>query len=213
MNRCWIPGWQFSERAFEPLWSSLGVRSEPVLTYAGEQVLTREQWVAQQASRINEPTTLVGWSLGGMLAVEIAAINPFIKQVLVLNANVKFAGEFGLATEVANNFSHRYQRNPALTRKRFVSLVDANQADSLSELLLESDEHRGLQWLYEVDLQSLKPTADVHVLLSEHDQLVPSLLAHTACQKTGATVTVVPGEHSLPLVGSSVVAQWMLSHG
>ena len=213
MNRCWIPGWQFTEAAFDSLRSLLKANHEVVLSYASDKRLTRQQWVQQQALAITEPTILIGWSLGGMLAVEIAAMNPLVTQVQLLNTNVKFAGGSGLSVAVAENFMQRYERNAQATRKRFASLVDRQNGNAVEPFLLAGDELDKLQWLYDLDLSALAPNAALHVLLAEHDQLVPCQAAAVAWQKKGAHVSILTGEHSLPLMDPEGVASWMSNHG
>jgi len=213
MKRCWLPGWQFSAAAFTPLMRALGAEDEVILSFSGEHGLTRQQWVEHQALAITEPSTLVGWSLGGMLAVEIAALNPLVTRIQLLNTNVKFAGDSGLPTAIAEKFMQRYQRQPDSTRKRFATLVDRQNAAELSELLLASNELSTLHWLYDIDLQTTEVRADINVMLSLQDQLVPYQAATQAWQQKGFEVTLLPGEHSLPIVDPNSVASWMVSHG
>lgn len=212
MNLVWIPGWQFSAQAFQALWQYSDVTEPTVLDYAGTD-LSMAQWLDAQARDIAGNTVLVGWSLGGMLACELAKRSSKVQTVLTICANTCFAGGPGLPSVVAENFMTRYQRNPATTRKKFAALVDRQQASDIEKnSLLDGNHLNTLQWLYELNITD-NLSCPVHVLLAEQDQLVPVTSAQQAWQPLAETVTTLPGEHSLPIYSAQAVARWVAQHG
>lgn len=212
MTPIWIPGWQYDAQAFQPLFTQLNLAQPTVLEYH-DSSLSRQHWLAAQAASLPQDSVLIGWSLGGMLACELAHLNDNVEKVLVLNANMQFAGQHGLATAMADNFMQRYQRNAELTRKRFATLIDAQPSEWISTALLDGDRQHSLQWLYDIDLQTQPLSCPVSVLLAEDDQLVPADGAELAWQTAGALVQRMPGQHSLPLLHPDSVAQWLLQQG
>ena len=212
MSRIWLSGWQCSQAVFEPLWHALGSKNEAVLSYQ-DATVTRQQWLQQQVEMIPPGTTLIGWSLGGMLACELASLSPNVSKVLVLNANTLFSGGPGLETAIAENFRQRYAKNPEVTRKRFSALVDSENPERIQSMLFSGDHLSTLNWLYESRISELELTVPINVMLANQDRLVPVESAIRAWQSCSALVTCVEGEHSLPLMQPELVARWIRQHG
>jgi pimeloyl-ACP methyl ester carboxylesterase len=212
MNRLWLAGWQCSQTVFQPLWNALNSENETVLSY-DDATVTRQEWLQQQAASIPPETVLIGWSLGGMLACELASLSPNVSKVLVLNANTQFSGGPGLETAIAENFRQRYAKNPEVTRKRFSALVDSQNPEQIQSILMSGDHLPTLNWLYESRVSELRLNAKLRVLLANQDRLVPVATAEQAWQSHSTEVTRVEGEHSLPLMQAELVAQWIHQDG
>jgi pimeloyl-ACP methyl ester carboxylesterase len=212
MNRIWLSGWQCSQAVFQPLWHALGSENETVLCYENT-TLTRQQWLQQQVELIPPETTLIGWSLGGMLSYELAAMTSNVCRVFVLNANTQFSGGPGLETTIAENFRQRYAKNPEVTRKRFSALVDSENPELIQTMLFPGDHLSTLNWLYESRISELALMVPTKVMLSNQDRLVPAESAALSWQSCSAEVACVEGEHSLPLMQPELVAQWIRQHG
>ncbi|BFM05931.1 hypothetical protein GCM10025791_21450 [Halioxenophilus aromaticivorans] len=138
---------------------------------------------------------LLGWSLGGMVAVQLAAGAPDkIAGVITLAANAKFVASDDWPTAMAKaTFEQFYSgasRSLQTTLKRFAPLV-GNDLDKTQLAQLRSDlmaaqkaypdaaYMSGLNWLQTLDnRESLAQMAvpSLH-LLGEHDQLVPATAA------------------------------------
>ena len=209
MNLVWIPGWHYSAQIFQLLWTELGLSSPTLLSYADSQQPLAD-WLEEQRANLPDPCRVIGWSLGGMLACELARHSARVQQVMVLCANTRFAGDLGLPLPVADGFKTRYQRQPEVMRTKFAALVDRQAA--VVDNLLVSDCSHTLQWLYELDVGESLPVP-VNVLLAQQDQLVPVQGATQAWRQLADSVTALPGEHSLPLTAASQVAHWIRTHG
>lgn len=206
-----MPGWQYSAAAFASLQGCLNSSNDHVLDYHGES--DRQHWLKDQARRIPENTVLIGWSLGGMLAYELASMTKKVSRVLVINANVKFAGGPGLEVSMAEDFLNRYTNNPSITRRRFAALTDSKHPKAAIQDLLEGNHLATLKWLYQIDLRSQELDCPVHVLLAEQDQLVPEVSARAAWLKQATTVTTIPGEHSTPWSAPDTLSAWVNQYG
>ena len=212
MSTVFIPGWQAREECFNAISTQATVVSYQTW---GDNAAAPESlgcWLDEAAQKIAPGSTLVGWSLGGMLACLLAEkVNA--KQVNVIASSVKFSGTYGLEEATTQDFQRRYVKNANVTRKRFAQLVDRKHAANVAEYLLSGDHPNTLQWLYDIDLTNYLFHCPVHVLLAEDDQLVPIDGAKRGWQALNADVKVITGEHSLPIVKAEYVRKWLISTG
>ncbi|MEY4589732.1 MAG: hypothetical protein RL497_1808 [Pseudomonadota bacterium] len=159
---------------------------------------------------------LVGWSLGGMLACQLACSNK-VKGLLSLAANPSFIARphwpWAMAPEVFAQFQHNFAEDPAATVQRFSQLQtqgDANRKVRLAEIkslapaLQPAAWAAALSWLAEVDNSALIPQLrqPQRHLFAEADSLVPATAA-SACPHS----QVVPGGHLLPLGAQGAISQ------
>lgn len=209
----WFPGWQFHASVFEPLQRRWGQARHAAVSFVDETDGWRT-WLDRQHDRVPERAHLVGWSLGGMLAFELARHRPDIASVTLLCTNTRFAGgASGLEEAVAEDFRQRYhaRRVPAL--KRFLGLVEGRPSeDGLAAHLVDGDQSNTLDWLYDLDLGADCLDCPVRVLLAESDTLVPAQAAAQAWLGLGAEVKLMPGGHDLPWRQPDAVAQWIRHH-
>ncbi len=137
----------------------------------------------------------LGWSLGGMLAMQIAHLYPQrVSAVITLAANARFtqSDQWPNAMDelVYQNFANSVQQNAQKTLKQFAQLVAGNPnsentntsktllkqlRDLYSQQLEVNNLSKTLDWLHSIDNQ--KNYASIIVpglhLLAEGDQLVP----------------------------------------
>ena len=137
-------------------------------------------------------TTLCGWSLGAMLALEAAHQCPERVSALVLvGATPSFVKRqdwpHGQATTMLGLFTAAVRNNPRDTLQRFIALL--NQGDTQArantrtqqqslptDALPDSDSLlQGLDWLRKSELRPLIPAVSIPTLLihGEHDPLMP----------------------------------------
>lgn len=133
----------------------------------------------------------MGWSLGGQLAVALAAAHPDrVSAVLTVCSNPRFIGQDdwpGMAQADFDTFQEAYRAAPAVGLRRFASL-QARGATRPRELLRQMpglppvggpELLPGLDWLRALDQRALLPALQqpqLH-LLAECDGLVPIALA------------------------------------
>jgi pimeloyl-[acyl-carrier protein] methyl ester esterase len=163
---------------------------------------------------------LLGWSLGGMLAVALAARpGSACPGVITLASNACFLARDGwpAAMEAAtfDVFSSRCATDPAGTLKRFGLLCaqGSSQARALAKRLapasLEYADPAGLALLASLDnraaLAALK-APQLHLFASA-DALVPASAASALAQAVPlARVQVLEGSHALPLEAPGLIA-------
>jgi pimeloyl-[acyl-carrier protein] methyl ester esterase len=144
------------------------------------------------ASELPQRCVLVGWSMGGQLALELARLHPERVQALVLLATTpKFPQTtdwpHGLDSRTRAVFRMMLERDWRQTLDDFIALQLRGSRDAasvqqaLQQSLLEQGlpvaaaMQAGLDWLDEVDLRAV--ISDVHqptlVIAGQHDRVTP----------------------------------------
>lgn len=207
----WISGWQFRSAVFAPLQQRLPEADHHSLCYAQESG-SLAYWLETQRDRIPQNAHLIGWSLGGMLAVLLAEQRPDVCSVLALCASVRFAGPApAMAPEQAEAFRQRYRQHPESARRRFLQWVSESMpAQALGDLMLEGDQSNSLDWLYQIDLANSWVTCPVRAVLAEDDALINPAMARI-WMSIGAHATLLPGAHDLPWRHPERLLQWVPS--
>jgi malonyl-CoA O-methyltransferase len=183
--------------------------------------------VAALSARAPESAVLLGWSLGGQLALEMAAREPGrVAAVVTLCSNPRFvaSGDWpGMPAADFDRFEAGYGESASNTLRRFDSL-QAGGADRPTALLRELRATRngaaaaglqaGLEWLRQLDQRQLLSrlrTPQLH-LLAGRDALVPAAALRTALSRLTdggdrAEIDVLPeATHLAPLDSADAVA-------
>ncbi len=169
--------------------------SEPLDAFTLDAVVTR------LSSRFSEPVTLLGWSLGGIIAQHWAAREPQQVSRLVLVASTPcFAARkdwrFGMPLDMLEQFAADLEKNHATTLRRFVSLQvrgsesEREQLGILREKLFSRGEpdmaalRGGLDILRDADMRPALPliTQPTLVIAGERDKLTPPEASHHLAQ-------------------------------
>lgn len=163
-----------------------------------------------------EGCLLLGWSLGGMLAGQLAS-SPKVKGLLTLAANPSFIARphwpEALEAEVLANFHSSFAQDPAATLQRFSQLQAQGspnrkallaQVKTLAPALHISAWAEALGWLGQIDNSGIlaglnKPQRH---LFAEQDALVP-VAAAGQCPHS----RTIPGGHLIPLEGAAFINQ------
>ena len=176
-------------------------------------------WTDDIAANLADDSILVGWSLGVMLAMNLAARHPSkVRGLFLIGASPCFvandAWAHGLEANTVAAFQAGFRRSPTRTLQRFVALqvLGDSQRHALA-LLLESAladpaEHAtalemGLQILAEADLRSLELPAGlpVHLLHGRQDALMPIAAAeHLQIHHAGTRLHVIEDAGHAPLL-------------
>ena len=129
-----LGGWNIPPEAMVPIIDGLGAQCQcPVSLlsypgydgdYSGADAWQMDALLDRWASVIDAETLLVGWSLGGMIAIEIASRTP-VAGVVTLASNHRFHGEppCHMPTAVFRSFSRHVRNNYPEACLTFADLV------------------------------------------------------------------------------------------
>lgn len=217
-----LPGWAMAAQTMQPLSEALLERlpGSRVQCHGlpGIQLSSMEPDLAALAERL-APGVLVGWSLGGMLAVQLQRRFPErFSAVVTIASNACFVERAdwpaAMPTETFKQFYADMRSDPAKTLKRFALLVTQGSAQ-------RRDLGKSLQWDESGPEQRLHGLAMLAILdnrvplarssarmlhcLAAHDALVPAAAAEPLRQlksSPGSTAQVVihpEASHALPI--------------
>lgn len=175
---------------------------------------------AQVAEGMAPGTTVMGWSLGGLLALRLALDWPERVGALVLvAATPRFVTgpdwPHAVAPEVLDGFRAELEDDHRQTLNRFLALQARGSATAREDTrwlrgqLVDSGEPdpvglaRGLAWLAGEDLRAALPGLEVpvHLIGGQRDTLVPAAaLAATAAALPDARLSVLTGAGHAPFI-------------
>ena len=194
-----VHGWGMNARVFDTLAALLApdfdVRALNLPGHGGRDALpcnTLKSWADDLARQLPEYTTLLGWSLGGQVAMRAALDHPKkIARLILLASTPKFVADAewapGMADADLQAFGAALMAEPETTLLRFLSLQTRGMAgqktllQSLRQTLLAAPEARfealsgGLAILRDTDLRAELPrlTQPALVLHGALDTLTP----------------------------------------
>ena len=212
MNLALIHGWGGDARCWQPLLEKLdGVFGKTVNielpgfgARAGEPWPNTDTLLAQLDGQLPEDCLLIGWSLGGMLAVRLAAASQKVRALVTLASNGSFVARDdwpGMNDQIFADFCRAQRAVPEKNLSRFCGLQARGDADMRSLLkTLKSWQpasiphswSAALDCLGELDNRALLPGLEIPALhiFGEGDALVPVAAARQLAS-LGATVEVI----------------------
>jgi len=164
-----------------------------------------DNWCHEIIKILPENPILLGWSLGGLLAIHIATQIKISRLILVASSPNFVQNnnwEFGIDADHFRQFSNTLEFNLSKGLKRFVSLQtkDKVQIKSLNQSIdvlpaSKNALNQGLKILLNTDLtqQFLALNIDKKIILGDKDTLVPSTIAHWYQQQSIDTIVLNTG--------------------
>jgi pimeloyl-[acyl-carrier protein] methyl ester esterase len=151
------------------------------------EAATLDSWASALAARIPPASTVVGWSLGALLALELAALQPGrVRALVLISATPRFVAEtdwaYGLDAKTVVSFLDGYASAPDATLRRFFALQtlgDTTRRTLLPQLEAASQPHSGAAQVALQDGLNLLASSDVRHRLAAIR--VPVRLIHGAC--------------------------------
>lgn len=221
-----LPGWAFGPAALQPLCEAL-TELAPELDVVIEplpELAEANAWLDELDRRLPRDSWLAGWSLGGMLAAQLAARRvDSCRGLITIASNPCFRARpqwpEGMAPDIFDAFHEAFRLDPQETLKRFRSLCSRGAYDprTLARQLQVSHAElpvavldAGLRLLAELDGRAALHGyfgPQLH-LFAGNDALVPAS-ACAALQRwmPGILAELVPGSsHGLPLERADDVA-------
>jgi len=210
-----LHGWGFTPRIWDPLRAWLGDFRllTPDLNNGVATLAARADAVS---GAIDPDAVLVGWSLGAMLAIELARRHPAkVRALCLIGTTQRFVANtewpHGLDGGVVSAFRRDFAENPARTIRRFMALqtlgdarrlplqrqLESALADPKSAGLAE-----GLAILETADLRDtvLPETLSMLLIHGVHDALMPVDAARTlASSQASAQLHEIPDAGHCPL--------------
>ncbi|SDR74426.1 malonyl-CoA O-methyltransferase/pimeloyl-[acyl-carrier protein] methyl ester esterase [Halopseudomonas litoralis] len=213
-----LPGWALAPDNMQPLREALLERisnvTVDILPLPAIQLSSLETDLSSLAQQI-KPGVLIGWSLGGMLAVQLHRRFPeHFPQIVTLAANACFVERKSWAdampTDIFKAFYNDYRDTPEKTLKRFALLVTQGSpharqlAKNLSWDALDADQRlHSLAVLGMLDnrVALSRPTQPMLHCLGALDALVPegAAPAIAALHETSSVAVHPQAGHALPL--------------
>ncbi|WP_230968883.1 alpha/beta fold hydrolase [Nitrogeniibacter aestuarii] len=198
-----IHGWGMSPAVWTSLRAGFAATRE-VFTPAlpghdahGDRAIDEGDWVAKLADAIPDQSAVIGWSLGGQLAMRIAIDHPHkVSRLVLVGTTPCFVQQPGwthaLDADTVTGFRNEFATDPSQTLKRFVALQAMGEADrkglsrELGKALIPVDSDnagtlaRGLDLLSTIDLRSelSRIGCPVRIFHGSKDALMPEGAAH-----------------------------------
>lgn len=194
-----LHGWGLSQRVWTPLKAALAADWHVVApdlpghgAAAPMPVAELEAWTDQLVAHLPDEAVLCGWSLGGMIAIDLARRHPGkAARLILVGTTPRFVAgpdwPHGLDADTVDAFRNGFDNSPSATLQRFVALQALGDArrrevtDQLKAALsatqppVHASLAAGLRILVEADLRAdvAALTQPVRILHGANDALVP----------------------------------------
>lgn len=199
---CMLHGWGSTAAVWSDLRTQLAdIETQALDVMPGEGTI--DIWVDQIVQQMPARSVLLGWSLGAMLALRIAALYPErVSRLILIAATPCFVQQedwpHALDAATLQAFRDSFNNSPARTLERFTALQVLGDAERntvaarLRETLADPDDQRsalaqGLRLLAETDLRNGLPDAGLRCLFihGDHDALMPVAAQEWLAQRWG----------------------------
>jgi len=215
MSRFLIHGWATTAQIW-PAWLATNKDYGYQSSYYPDFSHLTKEFITHYEEQ-GKPLTLIGWSLGGMLSLQLAAAHPDkIKKLILFATTPRFTSKesytAGLAPGIIKNLSRKLSKEKWQTQLDFYQLMFSSNeysywesfasqiTPSLSQLET-SVLQAGLSYLLETDLRYLLPSIELpcHILHGSNDTICPPEAAlFLANSLPNAKLTLIPGAGHIP---------------
>jgi len=179
------------------------------------------KYLAEQVLEVTPPgATLVGWSMGGLIATQLVLDNPAaIKKLVLVASSPKFVRDDswpdGMEAELLDNFAGDLREDYRNTVKRFIAIQAMGSDNPREEQRVLRDRvfrhgdpqiaalEGGLKILHETDLRSRLAEIKIPMLLltGEHDSLFRRQAAErTQSLSSNSKLVVIKGAGHAPFL-------------
>jgi pimeloyl-[acyl-carrier protein] methyl ester esterase len=170
-----------------------------------QNIIELDNWVKAIAKIIPQNSIILGWSLGGLVAIKLAKITN-AKKIILCASSPKFVKsddwDYGIEKSNFNSFASNINLNITKGLTRFVSLQEVAKPQ-LKELktiitnnpLSQTGLNNALEILLNTDLRSeILEIKNIEVFLGEKDTIVPKNIANWY-QKNNIKTNILSGGH------------------
>ena len=225
-NRCW-PGALVAqlERHFNVILLALpGHSGTPECEFdAGNSddcVDQLDAWLDATKAQLPSRYHVLGWSLGGQVAIRLAHNNSHVDRLILLATNARFVRDhdwqYAMDLELLKQFVENYQAQPGKTMRRFASLQASGCEQSkplatqiVAQMAPVSSKLLGLKLLHTLDerahLQGLAIPCLIE--LAADDQLVPKDWVEQLVLAPTWEVNLVAGGHAYVLQSDTLASR------
>jgi pimeloyl-[acyl-carrier protein] methyl ester esterase len=184
-----IHGWASTSLVWSNLFNQTDCYFYDSSTYPNYKELS--QSFVKVTNSSDTPNVLIGWSLGGMLALQLAYEFPErIKKLILISSTAKFTTNTsysaGLDQIIVKNLARKVKADEVIAQKNFYKLMFSEQEHQFrTEFLTKSTEtivsknnsslQNGLQYLLTTDLRPLLSSINVqtHIIHGSDDGICP----------------------------------------
>jgi pimeloyl-[acyl-carrier protein] methyl ester esterase len=221
----WLHGWSVTKDIWQDLLAEMNLTERSICLnlpgHGDEPVINADikAWAEALLEKMPEQFTLVGWSLGGLIALWIAQNYPQrVKKLLLVAASPRFTVDddwpCAVEEDVFVEFSAMAWESPMVALKHFAALQASGDkrpkaVKKAIDALIRGTEFRrktliaGLTLLKKVDLRDALVTIQCPcmMLLGENDALIKSELAtHIPEINPAIQVSIIPDAGHVPFV-------------
>jgi pimeloyl-ACP methyl ester carboxylesterase len=216
-NLILVHGWAADGRIWEKQWAAFKDRAH---LWAPDLPVWESAWLEEKLQEFDPAATvLVGWSLGGMLALEVCAAGFRPRGLITIAACASFCRRpdygLGVAAAVVRGMRQRLKTEPLQVVQNFhrqlLAPRELQWQESLETLLPQGQKPewlaQGLDYLRSRDLRGVLSEVkaeSVAIVHGERDRIVAAAQAYFLGEQVpGARLWMAPGAGHVPMVSRS----------